>query len=67
MPSLTVTLTTAQAQRVATAFGRYWNLGRDATAAEVKEYLIRQLKGVVAQQERGAQEAAIIVPALIAT
>lgn len=64
MPDLTLTLTTAQAQRVAAAFGRYWSLGRPATVPEVKVYLVRQLKGAVMQQERAVLEAGISVPEL---
>ena len=64
MPTITLTLSTEQAQRVAAAFGRYWALAdpdgtpRDATPAEVREYLARQLKGVVRQQDRRAAQAA---------
>ena len=67
MPDFTVTLTAAQAQRVATAFGRYWNLGRPATAAEVKQYLIRQMRGIVITQERATQESVITVPDFVPT
>ena len=69
MPDFTLSLTAQQAQRVSKAFGRYWNLKdasgnpRDATAAEVKTYLVRQLKGVVTNAERAEAEAAISAPA----
>ena len=69
MPSFTLTVDVTQAQRIATAFGRYWQLKdaqgapRDATAAEIKTFLVRQLKGVVVQQERNAAQAAIAEPA----
>ena len=69
MPDFTLSLTATQAQRVAVAFGRYWQLkdaqgqARDATAAEVKTYLIRQFKGVVTNAERAEAEAAISAPA----
>jgi len=65
MPSFTLTVDAAIAARIAAAFGRYWNLKaasgapRDATAAEVKSYLVRQLKAVVIQQERAVAEAAL--------
>ena len=65
MPSFTLTVDAAIAARIAAAFGRYWNLKdangapRDATAAEVKTYLVRQLKAVVIQQERAVAEAAL--------
>lgn len=73
MPDITLTLTVQQAQRVLTAFGRYWSLKdalgvpRDATAAEVKEFLRRQLQAVVIQQERRTEEAKIVVPEVVAT
>ena len=69
MPDFTLTLTAPQAQRVAVAFGRYWQLKdaqgapRNATAAEVKVFLVRQLRGVVREQERGVAEAALSDPA----
>jgi len=67
MPTVTLTLNDAQAQRVTVAFGRYWNLKNDdetprsATDAEVKEFLIRQLKSVVLRVEAGQAEARISV------
>lgn len=66
MPSFELTVSSAQATRIAAAFGRYWTLGRPATSAEVKEYLVRQLRGVVRQQERGQAEAALAVPTEVA-
>lgn len=63
MPTISLTIDAAAAQRVATAFGQYWHLmdaqgqPRDATLAEVKTYLVRQMTGVVRQQERGAAQA----------
>lgn len=68
MPSFTLTVATAQAARIAVAFGTYWHLtnpdgtARNATAAEVKEYLIRQLSAVVRQQERHQAEQAVAEP-----
>lgn len=72
MPTISITVDAATATRVQHAFGRYWNKTnedgspRDATNAEVKEYLVRQLKGVVRQQEQREAEAALILPAEIA-
>lgn len=69
MPSFTLTVNAAIAARIDKAFGRYWNLKdaqgapRDATAAEVKTYLVRQLKAVVIQQEQRTAEAALAQPA----
>lgn len=59
MPTISLTVTAEQGQRVLGAFGRYWNLARPATVIEVREFLIRQLKAVVLQQERGLEEAKI--------
>ena len=59
MAQITIEVTNEQGQRAQAAFGAYWNLGRDATVAEIKQYLIRQLKAVVVQQERRAAEAAV--------
>ena len=62
MPDLTISLTPSQATRMATAFGKFLGLPGDATVADVKLYLVRQMKEVVRQQEKAVQEAAIIVP-----
>ena len=65
MPDITLSLTPAVAARVGIAFGGYWHLKnpdgmpRAATAAEIKEYLIRQLRAVVIQQERRTAESAL--------
>ena len=67
MPTLTITTTSNQAQRIATAFGRLKNrktprperLPRDATAAEVKADVIDFVKQVVINHEQDvAMEAA---------
>jgi hypothetical protein len=60
MATISITTDAENTARVLAAFGTYWNLGRDATGAEVKEYLVRQLKAVVRQQERRADENAIV-------
>ncbi len=52
MPTLSIDVTAPQAQRIATAFGRVRMLGRDATPAEVRAFLIDQLKSVVATGEK---------------
>jgi len=73
MPDITISTTAAQTIRIAAAFGQYWRLTnpdgtpRDATAAEVKEYLVRQLKGVVRNYERALGEAAVTVENLLVT
>ena len=68
MPSITITTDATHTARIATALGAYLGLGRDATAAEVKEWVITQIRGVVIQQERRAAEAALSNPSdLVAT
>ena len=62
MPTMTITTTGPQATRVVSAFGLQLNLGRDATAAEVKQATIQFLKGVVFAQEAKALRDAIVVP-----
>ena len=58
MPTLTITTTAQQAQRVATAFGQRLGLKdgggnpRDATPSEVKDFVIVQIRLVVQQQEQ---------------
>lgn len=51
MATMTITTTTEQAARVATAFGALLHLGRDATAAEVKQAVIAYMRAVVLQYE----------------
>jgi hypothetical protein len=64
MPSMTLTVDAAQAARLTAAFGRYWHLTnpdgtpRDATLAEVRDYLVRQLRGVVREMDRANARAA---------
>ena len=54
---MTITTTSAQAQRIATAVGNYLNLGRDATAVEAKAFVIDSLKEIVIGYERRILEA----------
>lgn len=59
MATLTLTTTSQQDARIVQAFGTYLDLGRNATAGEVKQWLISQLRGVVlAQEAKAAREAA---------
>lgn len=51
MATLTITTTAPQAARVAEAFGKMLNLGRDATNNEVKEAVIAYVRGVVLSYE----------------
>lgn len=70
MPTITLTVTAPQAQRIATAFGRAYHLAnpdgtpRDATAQEMHGYLVGYIKGVVLDTETAAAKAAINVPDL---
>lgn len=59
MPTTTLTYTAAQGQRMAAAFGKYLGLGRNATEAEIKAWLIRQVRTIVLSQERAAAEAQV--------
>ena len=68
MPDLTITFTVAQANRVAAAVGnRYLNLGRDATLAEVKTWLIDFIRAGVINHEQAVQAATIVIPPLTPT
>lgn len=68
MPTISLTLDSTQAARVTRAMGKYQNLkdaegsARDATQAEIKAWIVRQLRGVVVQQERREAEAALAAP-----
>ena len=63
MAQITIEVTAQQANRAQAALGAYLNLGRNATGAEVKEWLIRQMRTVVYNHERRLAEAAITSPA----
>lgn len=58
MPTFNFTVDVPTGQRIAAAFGLHLGavdangLARPATAAEVKQWLIAQVKKVVAEQER---------------
>ena len=65
MPDLTITFTVGQAARVAEAVGRqYLGLGRDATAAEVKAYVVNFIRAGVINYERARESGTIIIPPL---
>ena len=63
MPTITITVDTAQAQRLAHAFGRAYGLQRDATAPEVKQFVINYMKGIMLDQESAEARAALAPPA----
>lgn len=52
MASLTITTTAQQDARIAPAIGSILGLGRDATLAEVKSFMIDYLRGSVQDYER---------------
>jgi hypothetical protein len=65
MPTLpAITGTTAQSNRVAHAVGAALNLGRDATLAEVSQYLRDHLQMLCQQIERNEANAALVVTPL---
>lgn len=53
----TITTTAPEDVRIVAAFGKYLNLGRDATQAEVKAAIIVWVKGVVFNAEAEAAKA----------
>lgn len=61
MGTFTINTTAPQDARIVDAFGKYLNLGRDATGGEVKAKLIDMLKQVVFDQERKTLQDAISV------
>ena len=52
MPSLTITFTTEQKDRIAAAFQEALALDDPATAANIKQYIVRDLIQVVRNAER---------------
>lgn len=55
MPTINITISTAQSTRIASALGEVRRLGRPATRAEIKQALIDHLKQVVVGVEHRAQ------------
>lgn len=62
MPSLTITLTAEQAQRVSLAYGNKLYLANPATIAEVKGALVDELKSVVRAYETEQAHKAVVAP-----
>lgn len=58
MPTLSIDLTNQQAQRVAAAIGSLLGLGRDATVAEVRDYIVAHLRAEVRRGEVSAAQSA---------
>lgn len=61
MPSLTITTTVDNAQRLAAAVGYWLNLGRSATEAEVKQAMINEMKRLTRKYETLQAVEAIVV------
>ena len=58
MPTLSITTTIEDAQRVASAVGYQLGLGRDATQAEVKGFVITNIRTLILNYERMMKEEA---------
>lgn len=52
MATTTINTTAAEDARIVVAVGHILNLGRNATAAEVKSFLIAELRNAVLSDER---------------
>ena len=59
MATLSITVTAGELNRFQVAVGRRRNLGRDATPAEVKQFIIDECKAFVLREERQQAEASI--------
>ena len=64
MPTLTINTTTTQATRIAVAYGSKLGLNRNATAAEIKQAVISEIRQVVRSYEHRIQAEAITVDTL---
>lgn len=60
MAAVTITTTAPQDVRLGPAFGDRLKLGRPATATEVKNWLIDQMRAVVADYENRQAVAALV-------
>jgi hypothetical protein len=63
MPSLTITLTTEQANRVSVAYQDKLRLSAPATISDVKVALIDEIRSVVRAYESKVAHQAVVVPA----
>lgn len=59
MATTTINTTAGEDTRLVTAFGALLRLGRNATQAEIKAWLVQQMTNVVIQQEQLAAVAAL--------
>jgi hypothetical protein len=62
MATLTITTTAAQDLRLGPAWGAKLGLGRNATVAEVKAYLVKVLRNGVLEYEQQQAVAALPAP-----
>ena len=64
MPSMTITTTAGQGTRLAEAVGKRVNAdGSPASAAQIKDFVIDQLRILVTQYEDKRDKAAVAAPA----
>lgn len=63
MASITITTTGPQDARLTVAWGEFLHPGTNATTAEVKAYLIEQLRVVVRNYEDRVNKAGVAAPA----
>ena len=63
MATVTITTTAPQDSRLAPAFGALLHPGTNATTAEVKAWLVEQLRVVVRNYEDQVAKAAVAAPA----
>lgn len=69
MPQTTLNFTAAMGSAFAESVGHYRNLGRSATEAECKAFIIDRLKDFHQEQQRAIREAAnnTAIPELVMT
>jgi hypothetical protein len=63
MASITITTTAPQDARLASAFGELLNVGATANTAQIKAWMIEQLRGVVITYEIKQGVSALTPPA----
>lgn len=63
MAILVITVPDAEVPRIRKAFGEYLRLGRDATAEEIRQWLIKTAKEAIKEQEHRTQVNSIIITA----
>lgn len=60
MGTLTITTSAQHDTRIVAALGKHLNLGRNATGAEVKAWIVNYLKAMVLEQEKLAAAVAAV-------